>query len=868
MKEKTTSKIFILLLILLSLVFTACGQYKPSNSQLPGWSSSQNTQPEIINYKDGEYSLVESYEHNDYKAVNYFSKLNGFHADGKNDDSQNLQNLLNKAAQNGGGSVYVSKGIYLLEKPITIPENVTLTGDFKNPKSTSGIKDCTVFIVAENEETLQKTLFTLSENSALNEITVYYRDRNFESLKEYPYTIEHRSGSTTEIKDIAIINASKGIFLSSIEATDIVISNVYMTATTNGIYALNCKNKLELYNIFIDPSIWFNCELVTEKTDIDSLSNRIKNTLIGLTLSTISDIYADDITINTCYVGLKTDIPDITTKVPLISNLTINDAQNALLLISAPKTGIAFAKCSLRTDSSYNSADIKIHENYSSPTVFNSCSFRGNPSNIIYSEGSSMLSFVGCSFISWQETAINSTDRIISVSGGNFNKNGDIIQTKNSTVGIFALNRIYSEIKQEISQVFTADIKNEYSVDKISDTWLEDLTIEFTIPTTIYNAEDYGVNETSEDNTVALQMAINRAAENGGGTVFINKGTFKFSSQIQLKKGVKLQGAGKKITNLIFDSSESDSFITCEGNNKIAHLALECSEANYSENSTDNLATAVFSQNDNIEISDVNFTKVNSAIRLSQINNVTVKNISATAITEGIYAEKCNFVKFSNIRFTTNGLSADVINAQHENFIAVKIRECSGTVCENLSSNNGDYLVYLNSEKVDIIPEEPSVTITGLFAENVYSAFAVNKYDFASIVNVSSKTEIYGQNAYHATTFAENSGKLCVYNVIGNGSATGGIYLRGGSVSIQSCIFNTCGTSAIKNEGSEAEIVGCIFLDTNVTYHAQSSSGSTAFIANIINSTAEFDGINKSYVRSYTLSDALFADEYNLIPIN
>ena len=195
------------------------------------------------------------------------------------------------------------------------------------------------------------------------------------------------------------------------------------------------------------------------------------------------------------------------------------------------------------------------------------------------------------------------------------------------------------------------------------------------------------------------------------------------------------------------------------------------------------------------------------------------------------------------------------------------IRECTGTLCENLSSDNGDYLIYLNSENVDVVPEEPTVAIKGLFAENVYSAFAINRYDFAAVVNVSANTAIYGKNAYHATTFAGNRGRLCIYNMIGKGDVTGGLYLRGGTVSVQSCIFNTCGTSSVKNEGSTAEVIGCIIMDKNMKYHAESASGSMAFIANILNSDKEFTGADASYLKSYTAAEAAFTEEYNLIPI-
>lgn len=871
MKHESTLKKILTsaALIVLSAATVSCGQYNPTPENEALGNATQQQSPEIINFKDGKYSLVASSEHDTYKAVNYFSVLNGFHADGKTDDSKNLQELLDKAAKTGG-TVYLPKGLYRLEAPITIPENVTLTGDFDSPRSSAGTKNCTVFIVAENENTLKTPLFTLNDGSALTEITVYYEGQTFGDVKDYPYTIEHDSGKTAEISKVTIINAANGINLSSPDAEEVTVSDIYMTVTRNGIYALFCSDKLEITNIFIDPSVWFNCNLDTtsQTENAEVLTDKIKENLIGISISATADAYIDNVRINTCNAGVKIDIPTLTEKTPLISDLTVNDAaRSALILVNAPKTGIAFAKCSFRTDDSYSSKDVEIVSGYTSPTVFNSCAFRGSPSYSVYSEGNSMLSFVGCDFISWKETAIYATDKVISAAGGSFNNSGDLADIPASSVGVFALNDLYAGYSPEEITVFIAETNNEYTVKRITDTWFENLTTEFNITDKIYHASDYGVSSNEKNNALALQMAIDNAHKNGGGTVFIDEGNYIFTSEVVLKKGVRIQGAGSDKTVFKFTKTESGNFLTLDGKNKIDGIAFEYMGTETPEEALENPVKTIYSEGSDIKISNVSFLKVHYAVYLSDAANITVKNLYGATVIGGIYAELCDFMNLENIEFTKNGLSEAEIAHQYEKYVAVMIRECTGTLCENLASDNGDYLLYLNSENVDVVPEEPTAAVKGLFAENVYSAFAINKYDFAAVVNVSADTAIYGKNAYHATTFAGNRGNLCVYNMIGKGEVTGGIYLRGGTVSVQSCIFNTCGTSAVKNEGATAEIIGCVIMDKNMTYHAESASGSMAFIANIINSDKEFTGADKSYIKSYTAAEAAFTEEYNLIPI-
>ena len=871
-KEFKFKKIFTAAaLIILSAATVSCGKYTPAGTNPNDPNENTGKTPAIITVKDGEYSLVKSQGYDSYKAVNYFSVLNNFNADGKTDDSKNLQNLLDKAAKSGG-TVYLPKGKYRLENTVNIPENVTLTGDFTSPRSASGSDDCTVFIVAENENTLKKPLFTLNGGSKLTEITIFYEGQHYDNVKTYPYAIEHHSGKTAEISYVTIINAAKGIKLSSTEAKEVSLANIYMTATQSGIYALFCSEKLEITDIFIDPSILFNCDLCTEDHTAEAkiLTSKIKEGLTAISITATADAYFDDIKINTCNIGVKVDIPSITEKTPLFSDVTVTEAaSSALNLVSAPKTGMAFAKCSFRTDDRNNSKDVKIEKNYLAPTVFNSCSFRGSPSYSVFSEGNSLLSFVGCDFISWKESAIYSTDKMISASGGGFNSSGNLADLTDTTVGIFAIDSIYANHDQEKNPtVFVAKTKNEYTVDRITDTWFEDLTSSFTISGKIYKAEDFGISNTAPDNSMALQMAINTANQNGGGTVFIKEGNYKFLNEVEVLEGVRIQGSGNSETVLEFSKTESKAFLNLKGNNKIEGLTLKYTGSQTAEEAAENPIKAIYSESANLKISNVNFTKVHYAIYLSGAENITVENLVGSAVIGGIYAEHCDFMHLEDVEFTKNGLSEDVIKYQHEKFVAVMIRECTGTLCENLTSDNGDYLIYLNSEKVDVVPEEPSAAIKGLFAENVYSAFAINKYDFAAVVNVSSDTAIYGTNAYNVTTFAGNRGNLCIYNVIGKGDVTGGIYLRGGNVSIQSCIFNTCGSTAIRSDSSTAEIIGCIFLDKGVSYHAEVSSGSLSFVANIIDSNSSFAGIERSYLKKYSSSEAAFTEEYNFVPIS
>jgi polygalacturonase len=134
MNYLTKFKPFLMIFGLIFILFLlgSCSEKIPA-VEIP---SDNEKLPEDISKssKDGVSSLFSSaYQVNKYFAVNYFAGLNGVVGDGTADDTKAIQATLDKASANGGGVVYLTRGIYRITSPITIPENVTLKGDFISP---------------------------------------------------------------------------------------------------------------------------------------------------------------------------------------------------------------------------------------------------------------------------------------------------------------------------------------------------------------------------------------------------------------------------------------------------------------------------------------------------------------------------------------------------------------------------------------------------------------------------------------------------------------------------------------------------------------------------------------------------------------
>lgn len=89
---------------------------------------------------------------------------------------------------------------------------------------------------------------------------------------------------------------------------------------------------------------------------------------------------------------------------------------------------------------------------------------------------------------------------------------------------------------------------------------------------TFYNALDYGLTEAAEDNTAALQAAMDAVAEEGGGIIWIPKGTYLFkSSRVQVNNGNMEAAVWAKSKVSIIGESLSGTILKMVGDSANGH---------------------------------------------------------------------------------------------------------------------------------------------------------------------------------------------------------------------------------------------------------------------------------------------------------
>lgn len=174
------------------------------------------TKPQIVETK---------YETEDVVIAEIIPTEMGYAIDptGKTDSTEGIQQALYDCYYAGGGTVYLPEGNYAITETITIPQYVTLRGDWQDPDE--GTEYGTVISVwMDPSDELSGGAFLMSHSSGVVGMTVYYPFQTLYEVLPYPATFYVGDWSQViTLKDITVINGYTGIATPTINAHEILI---------------------------------------------------------------------------------------------------------------------------------------------------------------------------------------------------------------------------------------------------------------------------------------------------------------------------------------------------------------------------------------------------------------------------------------------------------------------------------------------------------------------------------------------------------------------------------------------------------------------------------------------------------------------
>lgn len=116
-------------------------------------------------------------------------------------DSAALQHAMDTVYKLGG-TLYIPAGLYIIDKPLTIPQRMTVVGDYTGISDT----DCTTFLVyCGHGKGNDTALITMSGYSTFTGVRIYYPKQSKSSPVAYPPTFANK-GDSFSIEEVFVVN--------------------------------------------------------------------------------------------------------------------------------------------------------------------------------------------------------------------------------------------------------------------------------------------------------------------------------------------------------------------------------------------------------------------------------------------------------------------------------------------------------------------------------------------------------------------------------------------------------------------------------------------------------------------------------------
>lgn len=508
------------------------------------------------NTKEQKYPqlLKTNYETSNGEVIEANVKDYGAVGDGKFDDSIAFQAAL-RAMQDKGGVLYIPAGTYKLTQDLQIPKGVTLLGDFNkpsldNPKVSGTVLAAYVPTVAEGNKSV---FLAMGVGSCVKGLTIWYPEQTLETgiAEPYNYTIGITGAIGTSIEDIYLVNSYNGITHANYERDHYqqMVKNIYGTPLRTGHITGRASDSDRQQGFNFSPKYWLGSGL-NGIPDEEVLRTWLLNYGVGLSIGNIDFHFISDINIEGYKIGMY-----MRQFYGRIYNLNITDCNVCLYVEGTVMYGGQLTKAVLKADGGKDPVAILVGENAQN-------GFTGTMLDIS-SSGKYAVSHLGTGAMAITDSkiAVTGKDSItplyassgrISVTNTEFDGGENHLSFGTSVEGSSVLNctAVSGNLKVEDKT------KNMVSVETIKDNVAPAASEVLTVAdekriyqnkkpakNELYNIADYGIPEgDNPEISDALQNAIDAAAENGGGLVYVPDGTYRLEKPITVKSGVEVSG--------------------------------------------------------------------------------------------------------------------------------------------------------------------------------------------------------------------------------------------------------------------------------------------------------------------------------------
>lgn len=484
--------------------------------------------------------IVAAYSVADYGAT----------GDGVTDVTAIFQTRLNLLGALGGGVLFVPKGKYVIKGVLNIPKGITLCGELKKPVKGQPIEGTILMAYSGKGNKNASAFITMEPAAAVMDLAIWYPEQNPDNIVVYPPTLRFgKSGyfgnEYCNAKNVAFVNSYIGIEYNKTNGgAGPVVNGLYGTPLSVGIELDNIVDVGRLEWVDFSPSYWSGSGLPNSPAPKSSFEDWIYTNGTGIVMRRNDWSY-------TCYVNIEGYNKGYWAAPSISSPGAAPNGHHYQMTFTKCKTGIYFQVVNSvgillsRINTIDCETGVFVGPGTSGAIEFHTCNFGGTNNAFVADKTSTTKIIMQQSVVS--SGKVNISGGILSASDCDFNNPAPQVIIGANGRGLLTGNRFKEGVKITNNSIFTNIIDHTPVVlDKLPD-------FPVMVPEThgpsrmalyLATASPFlAKNDGTTDNTSAIQKALDQAAADGGGIVFLPPGKYKVLGNLDVPTGVELKGA-------------------------------------------------------------------------------------------------------------------------------------------------------------------------------------------------------------------------------------------------------------------------------------------------------------------------------------
>jgi len=482
---------------------------------------------------------------------------------GELDNTAIFQTLIDRIGFLGGGTLYIPEGLYRINSTLTIMKGVTIRGDWVKPDGKSAIEGTILLAyTGKNGDPTDDPFIETEVGAGVMNVTIFYPDQNPLDIKRYSPAIRlgvnnYFGNEYNNVKNVTLINAYIGVLFSYTNGgASPVVNGLYGTPLEVGVEVDNIADVGRIEWLDFSADYWINCGLY-EKLGIEnpfvnedaikSVKDFIYNNGTGLIMRRNDWSYASYVTVDgykNGYWGAVSVASEGSTPNGHNYDFYFTNCQNGVYIEATNSVGVLFNK--IVTQNCVTG--IKIAPSTSGAAQFANCSIDADVAIDIDQSSATRLLL--------NESVINRGKVLISggtlqVTDTDFNNKAD--ENSHINIGVSGRANIVGcrfNGEADISNLsfFASNIDNT-AINSTKAPEFPKMEQVTKIPSkmTLYvvTEAEFGAvaDETKTDNTPMIQKALDKAAEDGGGYVYVPAGKYRLNGYLVVPSGVELIGS-------------------------------------------------------------------------------------------------------------------------------------------------------------------------------------------------------------------------------------------------------------------------------------------------------------------------------------